>query len=293
MSVDDKDVDYALSAADFEFICKLVYDTSGIVLGEQKRQMLYRRLMRRIRELKLSSFSDYCDVLRRGDAEELTNFINAVTTNLTRFFRENHHFDYLLNTFLPSHFSQKNYRERLRLWSAGCSTGEEPYSLAMTLSEYFSTNPQRCDAKILATDLDSEVLAKAEAGIYSLQSIEEVQREYKKKYMQRGKGENQNFARITPDLKQLIKFKQLNLLAEPWPVKGPFDVIMCRNVLIYFDKPTQAKIISGYTRLLRPGGLLVLGHSESIAREAENFIPKERTLFEKSGQVVAEPRMVM
>lgn len=268
---------HQLSDKDFNFICRLVYDNTGIVLGDHKRVMVYRRLMRRTRELKMASFSDYCRLLET-DGEELPKFINAITTNLTSFFRELHHFDFLRDQFLPQHMQQFAAARRLRIWSAACSTGEEPYSLAITLSEAFGSQLAGWDAKILATDLDTDVLETARAGIYREDRIADLPPEIQRRWFRRGKGGNANMVRVDPSLAALITFKPLNLL-NAWPVRGPFDVIMCRNVLIYFDRETQQELVARYSQLLRPGGLLILGHSESVAKGFSEFAMQGRTIF--------------
>ena len=273
---------HSLSEAEFRFICKLVYDQTGIVLDERKREMLYRRLMRRIREIKLDSFSAYCDLLEANDENELPQFINAITTNLTSFFREIHHFNYLREQYLPKLINDAGNHRRLRIWSAGCSTGEEPYTIAITLMETMGAQLSGWDAKILATDLDSDVVATGSAGIYRADRIEDLSTERQQKWFQCGKGNNAGYIKVNPKLRELITFKQLNLLHE-WPMKGPFDIIFCRNVVIYFDKPTQAKLFSRYHGLLKPGGLLILGHSENLNQNAHMFGHIGKTMFLKKG----------
>lgn len=270
--------EHQLSDRDFKFICKLVYDQTGIVLGEHKRVMVYRRLMRRTRELKIASFADYCRLLENVESGELPNFINAITTNLTSFFRESHHFDYLREHFLPEHMRTHSASRRLRIWSAGCSTGEEPYSLAITVSEAMGGTLANWDAKILATDLDTNVLDTAKQGVYKYERIEGLPKAIQRRWFRRGKSEKADLVKVDPSLPALITFKQLNLLHD-WPVRGPFDVIMCRNVLIYFDRQTQASLVQRYSSLLRPGGLLILGHSESVAKGFSEFQMIGRTIF--------------
>lgn len=272
---------HTLSDKDFRFLCKTVYEVTGIVLDERKRQMVYRRIMRRCRLLKLESFSAYCQLLKTDSEGELPNFINAITTNLTSFFREKHHFDYLRDHFIPQHLQEYGQSKRLRIWSAACSTGEEPYSLAVTLMEAMGRRVKEWDARILATDLDTEVLASARAGVYKYERISDLSLDVKKSWFSRGKGEYREQVKVDPRLQQLITFKQLNLL-DAWPLHGPFDVIMCRNVLIYFDKETQHQLVSGFCELLRPGGLLFLGHSESLARSDEDLSIVGRTIFRKA-----------
>lgn len=277
---DNRASEHRLSTKEFKFICSLVYDNTGIVLDERKREMVYRRLMRRTRELRIGSFSEYCNLLGAANSDELPSFINAITTNLTSFFRENHHFEYLAQTFFPEHMAKFSASKRLRIWSAACSTGEEPYSLAITLMNAMGTSLANWDAKILATDLDTEVLTTAKNGVYKIDRIKDLSLDMRKRWFRKGKGEHNNLVRVDPALQQLITFKQLNLLTD-WPVRGPFDVIMCRNVLIYFDKETQRKLVSRYFELLRDGGLLILGHSESIVKDMGCYALKGRTIFER------------
>ena len=272
--------EHSLNDQEFQFICQLVYKASGIVLDERKREMVYRRLMRRTRSLKVASFSQYCQLLASGDENELPNFINSITTNLTSFFRENHHFEYLNNTFLPEHTQQFGHTKRLRIWSTASSTGEEPYSLAITLSEYLAIINSHWDAKILATDLDTDVLHIAKTGIYKQDRIKDLSSAHTKKWFKQGRGDNEGMVKVHPTLQQLLTFKPLNLLHQ-WPMKGPFDVIMCRNVLIYFDKATQQQLIQRFYDLIRPGGLLILGHSESLSKNNCKFKIEGRTIFKK------------
>jgi len=271
---------YSLSNDEFKFLCTLVYDTTGIVLDERKKEMVYRRLMRRTRALKIPSFSEYCTLLAAHDSSELPEFINTITTNLTSFFREKHHFEYLEQTFLPQHQREFASSRQLRIWSSACSTGEEAYSLAISLQSTMAEALRDWDARILATDLDSNVLATASAGIYKAERIKDLDPQLCKKWFKRGIGSNSEFVKTHPQLKELITFKQLNLLHE-WPVNGPFDIIMCRNVLIYFDKATQKNLVERFNQLLRPGGLLILGHSESIGKSFANLELKGHTIFEK------------
>ena len=280
LSEAQRPAEYSLSKAQFKFICSTVYKTTGIVLDERKREMVYRRLMRRTRQLNLPSFEAYCQLLKNDASTELPSFINAITTNLTSFFRESHHFDYLAENFLPAHFEKYCHTRRLRIWSAACSTGEEPYSLAITLLDAYPDLMATWDVKILATDLDTEVLAKGEAGVYNYDRVDGLPKPMVRKWFSKGKGANSDKVRVSPKLANMITFKPLNLLNR-WPVRGPFDVIICRNVLIYFDRPTQEKLIQRYHELLRPGGLLILGHSESLSKTQTQFKLMGRTIFEK------------
>ncbi len=271
----------SLSEKDFQFICDFVYERSGIVLADNKREMVYRRFTRIIRERKLTAFSEYCDLLRKKPEQEENYFINAITTNLTSFFREQHHFDYLKAHEIPKLLKDNAVNKRIRVWSSASSTGEEPYSLAMTFLEAMPNDIEQWDIKILATDIDSNVLETCKVGIYDSKKLGDLSEDYKKKYFHKGLGEsNRNKYRVDQKLTQLITFKQLNLLHE-WPMKGPFDVIFCRNVIIYFDKPTQQELFARYYQMLKPGGLLMLGHSESLGDFQQYFDNVGRTIFRK------------
>lgn len=271
---------YRLTDDEFRFICQYVYDIAGIVLNDSKREMVYRRLTRIVRERKLSSFSEYCQILKQNDAQERPYFINAITTNLTSFFREKHHFDFLIEQELQSLIQKNKLKKRIRIWSSASSTGEEPYSIAIAVSEALKSYLNSWDIKILATDIDSDVLSKAKAGIYDIQRIEDIPDAYKSAYFKRGTGKNAKQVKASTQLQRLITFKQLNLLHE-WPMKGPFDVIFCRNVIIYFDKATQQELFSRYYNLLAPGGLLLLGHSENLGAFQKYFTNIGRTIFRK------------
>ncbi len=246
--------------------------------------MLYRRLTRIVRERKLNSFADYCQLLREQGEQEKDFFINAITTNLTSFFRENHHFEYLTTEEIPALIKSKaaeaNGKKRLRFWSSASSTGEEPYSLAITILEAMKSDLSMWDIKILATDIDSNVLAKGKAGIYDVNRIEDIPQKLKQSYFFQGCGKSSDSVKVHDKLKNLITFKQLNLLHD-WPMKGPFDAIFCRNVIIYFDKKTQIELFARYYELLAPGGLLFLGHSENLGNYQQYFSNVGRTIFRK------------
>ncbi|MCP4321225.1 MAG: protein-glutamate O-methyltransferase CheR [Alteromonadales bacterium] len=273
-----------LSSDDFKFICQFVYETTGIVLNDSKKEMLYRRLTRIVRERQLGSFSEYCQLLKDQEEQEKDFFINAITTNLTSFFRENHHFEYLTQQELPKLLRDKktdsNGKKRLRIWSSASSTGEEPYSIAITLLEAMKDKLSQWDVKILATDIDSDVLAKGKAGIYDANRIEEISQHFKDNYFLQGCNQNSQNVKVHDKLRDIITFKQLNLLHD-WPMKGPFDAIFCRNVIIYFDKKTQQELFARYYEMLTPGGLLFLGHSENLGNYQQYFSSEGRTIFRK------------
>lgn len=251
--------EFLMTQQDFHHIRDVVYDTCGIVLGDHKREMVYSRIARRIRALGLNDCHGYIQFMENNREQEFSNFINALTTNLTSFFREQHHFDFLTDTMVDKLKDWHKQDRRIRIWSAGCSTGEEPYSIAMTLAEHFKR--PLWDFKILATDLDSNVLDTARKGVYRRDTITGLKREYAKNWFLHDKSLQQ--CKVNDDLSSYISFKRLNLLAQ-WPMKGPFDIIFCRNVVIYFDQPTKDSLFKRYAQMLREGGYLILGHSESM-----------------------------
>lgn len=270
--------EFQFTDRDFRCLQRLVLRHTGITLSPAKRDMLYSRLARRLRALGLRRFKEYCALLQEdGDSEELRHFTNAVTTNLTAFFREPHHFDYLRDEFLPAMIERRADQRRLRIWSAGCSTGEEPYSIAITLAE---TMPRDWDVRILATDLDSNVLDRARQGIYSEERTAEVPERLKRKWFLRGRAAHQGKVRVRRELRDMIRFRQLNLMHE-WPMRGPFDAIFCRNVIIYFDKPTQSRLMDRFADILADDGRLFLGHSETLYRVTDRFQLLGRTIYRK------------
>jgi chemotaxis protein methyltransferase CheR len=272
-------LDLELNDGEFEFIRLVVSENAGIVLGPSKRQLVQSRLARRVRDLGLASFGQYCDIVRDAGPEELVNLINAITTNVTSFFRENHHFEGLTSLMFPEAMARNAQSRRLRIWSAGCSSGEEPYSIAMTAAEFLPTSP-RWDFKILATDIDSEVLAAAQRGVFANDRLAGIPETRLQRWFQRGSGDNAGFAKARAALVSMITFNPLNLMGE-WPMRGPFDVIFCRNVMIYFDQPTRDRLVSRFAGLLAPGGYLCLGHSESIHSQSGPFRLVGRTIYRK------------
>lgn len=266
--------DLELTDADFLRIRELIYRRAGIVLAEHKREMVYSRLARRLRHHGLTRFGDYLARLERQlESPEWDAFVNALTTNLTAFFRESHHFP-----LLAEHIRQR--QGPIRIWSAAASTGEEPYSLAMTLIETLGERAR--DARVLATDIDTEALARARAGIYPLEQVNKLDPERVKRFFQRGTGQQAGLARIRPDLRAMVEFEPLNLLAPAWSTRGPFDAIFCRNVMIYFDKPTQARILERFAPLLKPDGLLFAGHSENFSYISQAFRLRGQTVYRLS-----------
>lgn len=257
--------------ADFERVCRLIYRHAGIALNDSKVEMVYSRVAKRLRMLGMASFRPYLDMLEDDAHPEWEHFVNALTTNLTEFFREPHHYP-----VLAAHALKSTHRP-FRVWSAACSTGEEPYSLAMTLCDAFdSITPP---ISLVATDLDTGVLAKAREGIYADERIADVDDDHLKRYFLRGKGAREGSVRMRAEIRSLITFHQLNFLSADWDIKGPFDAIFCRNVLIYFDKPTQYRVLQRLAERLAPGGLFFAGHSESLLYAADLFQPIGKTVY--------------
>ena len=270
-----------LSAKEFKFIRELAKARTGIVLADHKHDMVVRRLTKRVRALKLSSFKAYCDFLSGPEAdEEMGLMINALTTNLTKFFREDHHFDHLTSVALPRLL--KRFRadgtRRLRLWSAGCSSGEEPYSIAMTLRKSLP-DLANWDARILATDIDTDMIEKGRKGIYDTRIVDSISATDRKKFVA-SLGREDDRHQMAQSLRSLITFKPLNLL-HAWPMRGPFDIIFCRNVVIYFDKETQGKLFNRYADILRDGSFLYIGHSESLYKVSDRFRLVGQSIYEK------------
>jgi chemotaxis protein methyltransferase CheR len=271
---------FSFGEEDFAALRELVKTHTGIHLSEQKREMVYGRLSRRLRALGLDSFRAYRALLERGDSDELVQFCNAITTNLTSFFREAHHFQYLREQLLGSRAADARSSRRLRFWSAGCSSGEEPYSLAMTIHEALS-DARRWDIKILATDLDTEVLGRGQRGVYEEERVRGLPALRLERFFHRDGGGTSPSYTVTPELRELITFRELNLM-HALPMKGPFDAIFCRNVVIYFDKETQRELFARIARLQRPGDVLFLGHSESLYRVSDDYTLVGKTIYRRN-----------
>ena len=250
-----KDKEFLFSRQDFEHIREILYAKTGIRLADSKDSMVYSRLARRLRVLKIPTFAKYLLFLQQN-TEEDQSFINALTTNLTSFFREQHHFP-LLKEYLNAHPGKK------RIWCAASSTGEEPYSIAMTVAEtYGSFNTE---VEIIASDIDSAVLEKASMGVYTQNNIKDLDKDMCKQFLQRGKGSNAGSIRVVPELRKMVQFRQINLTHNKWDIEPVVDVLFCRNVMIYFDKATQLKILSRMVALMPPDGLYLAGHSENFS----------------------------
>ena len=272
MSRDPDQKEFLFTSSDFERIRTLLYQHSGIKLSDSKSNMVYSRLARRLRATGMKSFQDYLQRVERDQSEEWDAFINALTTNLTAFFREPHHFPLLRDHVL-------SLRKRpLRLWCSAASTGEEPYTMAMTMVDAFGSF--KPPVQIIATDIDTNVLSKAQAGIYPLDRVEKLPPETLKRFFLKGSGNNAGYVQVRKELRDLISFRQLNLLDAHWPVSGLFDVIFCRNVMIYFDKDTQYKILKRFAPMLEAHGLLFAGHSESLHHAADFFKLRGKTVYE-------------
>lgn len=274
-----RDREFHYTDNDFQTVKTLVAEQTGIHLTDAKQDLVYGRLSKRIRKLGLSSFQEYIDYLKQDHEDELINFINAITTNLTSFFRENHHFEYLSETLLPSLIKANESSRKIRIWSAGCSTGEEPYSIAMTLLNKMS-NLYNWDIKILATDLDTNVINTASKGIYPLERISGIDDKMKKRWFLNGKGAKSGFVKVSRELQDIIVFRQLNLMNR-WPIKGQFDLIFCRNVVIYFDKPTQKILFDRFANVLTDNGTLFIGHSETLFKVSSRYKPLGSTIYQK------------
>ncbi len=265
---------------DFAAIRTVIKELTGISMSSSKHQLIYRRLVARLKATGIGSFKDYLAHLKTGDPAELEAFTNAMTTNLTSFFREQHHFEFLANTVLPEIVARKSESgKRLRIWSAGCSTGEEPYSIAITLNEALH-DLALWNAKILCTDLDSDVLKTCKAGIYSQQRIEKMSENRQRRWFQKNRMQDDQRVRVHSQLQELVVFKQLNLMHD-WPMKSRFDVVFCRNVIIYFDKPTQRVLIDRFAEILEDRGYLILGHSESLYNVSDRFSLIGNTIYQK------------
>lgn len=266
---------FPFTADDFHHIRSLIYRVAGISLAPSKKDLVYSRLARRLRIRQIDSFSAYIRLLESGDQLECEEFINALTTNMTSFFREAHHFP-----ILAKHLGTMAASNHINIWTCASSTGEEPYSIAMTVVEHFNsfTTPVR----ILATDIDTNVLEKARRGVYPLDQLKKLSPDQLKRFFLKGQGRNEGFARVKPELQRMITYRHFNLLDDKWGIREKFDVIFCRNVMIYFDKNTQYEILKKMRPCMQPHGLFFAGHSESFHHAAD--------LFKVCGKTVYAPR---
>ena len=275
---------FTITDGEFRRLRELIHAHTGIALSEHKRALVCARLARRLRHHRLESFADYCRLLHEQDprGEELVEMINCITTNKTEFYRETHHFRFLAEQAFPRLRARGGPR-RIRLWSAGTATGEEAYTLAITVREAFPLT-ESWDIRILATDIDTRVLAQGEEGEYTLDQAERVPAALRTRYFQQGKGANAGRVRVKPVLKDLVRFRRLNLMDDPWPMRGLFDAVFCRNVIIYFDRSTQRRLIERMTRLLQPGGYLMLGHSESLIDGGSRLRHIGQSIYQNLGE---------
>ncbi|TKB01917.1 chemotaxis protein CheR [Alteromonas portus] len=268
VSRQDSTREFAFEKADFKNVQQMLFKKAGINLSDAKEAMVYSRLARRIRARNLRSFNEYLALVNTSESE-LEQFINALTTNLTSFFREPHHF-----TALADYLSQHNVTT---IWCAASSTGEEPYSIAMVVAEAYGSF--KTPVKIIASDIDSKVLAKARAGVYPLASIAKIPQHRQRQFFHKGKGANEGKVKVVDELRNMVQFKKLNLTDAKWDVKGPLDVIFCRNVMIYFDKPTQLKVLQKMVGMLKPTGLYMAGHSENFNMYTNLVRPVGKTIY--------------
>ena len=281
--------DEALSKSDFARLRTLIYAQSGINLNSDKKTMLELRIKRRLRSLNLVSFADYCDYLfsAQGQKDEIVNLLDVVSTNKTDFFREPEHFEYLVQKVIPELVARQesgtDSGRPLLLWSAGCSTGEEPYTLAMVVNEWGQTH-SGLRFRVLATDLSTTVLEKAGRGIFSAEVVRPVPSDLRHKYFMRSRNRDSNLLRVVPELRQLIEFRRLNFMNADFGLSQKADVIFCRNVIIYFDRATQEQIMQKLAAQLVPGGYAFVGHSETLHDMDLPLVPVAPALYRKTGQ---------
>jgi len=288
----------AISDEEFSLIQSLVKKQVGIALSEHKRSLVASRLGKRLRALGLPSLRMYYDYLTGPDGTaELENFVNAMTTNKTDFYRERVHFDFLERELVPALKTRavQTGERKIRIWSAGCSTGEEPYTIALTLCEALGRMPA-WDVRILASDVDTSVLSQAAAGIYPLERVREIPPALRERYFLRGTGSKAGLVKVKREMQSLITFRRINLLEEPWPVRTVFDCIFCRNVIIYFDRPTQCRLMSRFAKYVKDDGYLFLGHSESLHGVCDQFTFLRNTIYRRlpahnAARPAAEGRM--
>ena len=265
--------EFAWTESDFNRVQALIYERAGISLHNGKHAMVYSRLSRRLRDTGHQSFKEYLSFLERHDGPEWQEFINALTTNLTSFFREQHHFD-----IFASHLKLKPTSSSWRVWCSAASTGEEPYSIAMTAIEALSPTSR---FSLIASDIDSKVLALAERGVYKLEGLKGVSEARVQRFFLRGTGANAGMVRVKPELQSDIHFLSVNLIQDDWPFRDQFDVVFCRNVMIYFDASTQRKVLERIHRVMVPGGLLFVGHAENFSESRDLFILRGKTVYER------------
>ena len=265
--------EFTWTDADFSRVQKLIYQRAGINLHDGKHAMVYSRLSRRLRETGYTSFHEYLGWLEKQDGPEWQEFVNALTTNLTAFFREQHHFD-----IFATHLRSKPAGTPWRVWCNAASTGEEPYSIVITALEALGAN---ASFKLVASDIDSRVLATAAQGVYRIDNVKGLSTERLQRFFLRGKGGNAGFLRAKPELSRMIDFISVNLIRDDWPFREPFDVVFCRNVMIYFDAATQRGVLERIHRVMKPGGMLFVGHAENFSESRDLFTLRGKTVYER------------
>ena len=267
-----------LTNTEFSQFQALIYEQVGIALQGDKKTLIVSRLGKRLRQLGLSSYQEYIDHVRgKSGKEELTNLLDLVSTNKTDFFREPVHFDFLREQILPT----LQQTRQIRIWSSASSSGEEPYSIAMTLYDAVP-NPAQWDFKVLASDISTRVLAKAASGVYEEERVRSLAPELIRRHFLRGKDEQANKVKVKPQISQIVRYRRINLMDESFPIRSPLDVVFCRNVMIYFDRPTQSRLVSKFYRYLKPGGYLFIGHSESLQWIEHPFHYVAPTIYRKA-----------
>lgn len=268
---------FQITDGEFKRFSELVYRESGIVLKEHKRSLLISRLSRRLRQLGLKTFQAYYEyVVGKGGTQEFIQMLDAISTNKTDFFREPHHFEFLRDRILPALDPVK----QIRVWSAGCSTGEEPYTIAMTVCDGV-TAPLQWDCRILASDLSTDVLEQAAAGVYDIERLQGLPAAVIRRHFLKGRGSCKGRLKVKPHLSDMVVFRRINFMNERYPIKTPLDIIFCRNVMIYFDRPTQERLVARFHRYLKPGGYLFIGHSESLQWVRHSFSNAGPTIYRK------------
>ena len=272
---------FELSDTEFSLFSRLVYEKAGINLHEGKKELVRSRLSKRLRAKKMDRFKEYYKFLMADESgEEIIHMLDAISTNLTSFFREPTHFSFLEQTAIPAVLAEKNTRNKhLRIWSAGCSSGEEPYTLSICLHEYAEAHPV-LDFKILATDISTKMLSSAAGGVYHKSQVQTIKPPVLRKYFQRGQQRWADHFRLKPFVRKTIEFRRLNLM-EPFPFNNHFQIIFCRNVMIYFDKEVQSRLVNKYYDCLEPGGFLFIGHSESLMGTTHRFKYVQPTIYQK------------
>jgi len=271
-----------ISIRDYKRLCSLIYDQAGIHLGTERKTMLEVRIKRRLRELDIASYGDYCDFLfsHQGMKEELIHLIDVVTTNKTDFFRENGHFEFLAQKALPEFVERNSGGRTFTIWSAGCSTGEEPYTMGMVLSEFAATHPG-FRFRILASDISNLVLAKAQTAIYNEADIKPVSITLRQKYFMRSRDKARTRVRVVPELRHQVEFRRLNFMDEDFGMREKIDAIFCRNVIIYFDRPTQERILNKLAQCLLPSAFMFVGHAETLHDMALPLTPIAPSVYRR------------